>query len=157
MGVTVVDILIPSGGIIPVHRELHKSPLLTGYGLTNTGPYPRVLQLYIIRCSGLLPSKEVLMSTARRVLSSPKVRCQHQTLCQASRPIIKAATRHPDVIQVVTGDYVHIGARRPRLEISPVPVGLEVLVRGPSAMIRLFVHTKNPVVVETAIKQAWAY
>ena len=89
------------------------------------------------------------------LLRGRKFSGRHTTVIEAAIPIVDTAKKLPQVSKIVLSEIVPIRSGPMRLRFAPVPAGLRMVVRGPSAQQLFFVYTSDPTGVEQALYAAW--
>lgn len=101
-------------------------------------------------------SKEVdVPAKIRGLLQGPKIRSNHSTVIEASKPLIRVAKDLDIVTKVVVGEIVSVGPGIQRIKFVEVPAGLKVTVRGGMLQQLLFLYTTDRQAVRETIERTW--
>ncbi len=85
-------------------------------------------------------------------LAGKKIAKSHSTIINEVKIILKHLQSNLLVTKIVTGEIKVIKAGPNRIKITPIPAGLELMIRGRSARQKIFIYTKEPKTIENIIK-----
>ncbi len=96
-----------------------------------------------------------MLAKSKRLFRGPKISCNHQTMIEAAKPIVKKAKSLEYVTKVVIAELVKVGPGKQRIKFADVPAGLKVTVRGGILQQVLYVYTQERLAVQQTLESAW--
>ena len=85
-------------------------------------------------------------------LAGRKIAKSHSTIINEAKSILNLVQSNPLVTKIVTGEIKVIKAGPIRIKITPIPAGLQLMIRGRNARQKVFIYTSDPQAIEIQIK-----
>ena len=95
------------------------------------------------------------MKKLKGVLRGAKISNRHSTVIDAARPIVERTRKLPEVTKIVVSEIRPSGSKEMRLVLTPVPAGLRMVIRGPSAQQLFFIYTRDREKAMQTLLLAW--
>jgi|GEM_PF-463316 len=87
------------------------------------------------------------MNQSRRILNGPKFSGSHQTFIDEAKPLILAAKKNIAITKIIIGRIRSVTTSKRSIKTKDIRAGIEVTVRGASAIQTLLFYTKEKEVV----------